>query len=156
MNCLQARLANSKHGSYAFTGSDRNIWKDGEDLLVTCPDHLNDSFTRLLLIRFIEAYHKFINSRFRQPSDEENGMYKYDEKSVLRAADILGTLIARLLPVVAVVVLYTMHDMWARLGMVALFTVLLSLALVIITKARRIEIFAATAVYVSPVSSNDL
>jgi hypothetical protein len=152
LKSLQGWLADSKRGDYALTGADRDVWKDSKDLLVICPDHLNDSFTRLLPKPVVECYHRFFDAQFRSPSDEENGLYIYDDKKIVRAADIIGTLIASLMPILAVVVLYSIHDMWTRLGMIALFTILLSLGLVIITKGRRIEIFAATAAYVYPTS----
>lgn len=152
LKSLQRWLASSERGGYPLTGADRNVWKDGKDLLITCPDHSSDAFTRLLPKRLIKYYHRFFDSKFKKPTDEENGMYIYDEKHIIRAADIIGTLIASLMPVVAVIVLYSIHNMWVRLGMIALFTVLLSLALIIITKGRRIEIFAATAAY-APSSS---
>ena len=39
--------------------------------------------------------------------------------------------------------------MLLRLGMIALFKVLFSLALVLVTKAKRVEVFAATAAFVT-------
>jgi len=50
--------------------------------------------------------------------------------------------------VVAIVTLYCVRYV-VRLGLVAFFTMLSSMALVVITKARRIEILVATAAYVS-------
>lgn len=147
LSFLQGWLTDPEAGNYAFEGLDRTVWENGSDLLVTSPSQLSDSFTRLVISRLVEAYHNIFGSR-RKPTDVENGVYKYEEKDVLRAADIVGTLISSLLPVLAVVVLYCVKNMLMRLGMVALFTVLFSLALVLVTKAKRIEVFAATAAYV--------
>lgn len=72
-------------------------------------------------------------------------IYVYDEKIVIRAADMIGTAISSLLPVLAVIVLHSVHEMLTRLGMIALFTVVFALALMVTTKAKRVEIFAATA-----------
>jgi len=44
--------------------------------------------------------------------------------------------------------------MFTRLGIVAVFTVLFSLALVAVNKAKRVKVFAATAAYVvSPLNT---
>lgn len=88
--------------------------------------------------------HKVLSGR-RWPADVEGSIYVYDEKIVIRTADMVGTAVSSLLPVLAVVVLYCIREMLTRLGMVALFTVLFSLALMATTKAKRVEIFAATA-----------
>jgi hypothetical protein len=63
---------------------------------------------------------------------------------VVRAANIIGTLILSVLPMASVIALYFVKNPLARLGMVTLFTVLFSLALVIVTKVRRVETFAYT------------
>ena len=57
-------------------------------------------------------------------------------------ADVVRTIISSLLPVVAVVVLSYVRNMLRRQGLVALFTVVLSLFLIIVTRAKRIKIFA--------------
>lgn len=138
-------LADAKHGNLALGGLDRNIWKQGKDLLVVKPDGLvDDSFTRALRKPVTALCHK-IRTRYGHPDDVESNIYVYDEKIVMRAADIVGTITASLLLVGAMVVLYCVREMLTRLGIVALFTVLFSLALMVTTKARRIEIFAATA-----------
>jgi hypothetical protein len=138
-------LADSRQGNYALEGLDRNVWKDGKDLLVVTPDTLvGDSFTRFLRKPLTVLCHKLWGGR-RVPTDVEGNIHVYEEKIVMRAADMVGTAIASLLPVLAVVVLYCVREMPTRLGMVALFTLLFSLALMATTKAKRIEIFAATA-----------
>jgi hypothetical protein len=53
--------------------------------------------------------------------------------------------IASLLPVVSIVVLYLVDSMPKRLGIVAGFTAAFSIALALFTRARRVDIFAATA-----------
>ncbi|KAH8600166.1 hypothetical protein B0O99DRAFT_682613 [Bisporella sp. PMI_857] len=84
-----------------------------------------------------------------RPVDEESMIYVYDEKIVIRVADMIGTATSSLLPVLAVIVLYSVREMLIRLGMIALFTVLFALALMVTTEAKRIEIFAATAAFAS-------
>lgn len=146
---LQSWLTDSNQGNYTLQGLDRTVWDSNIDLLVTVPSQLSDSFTRLVITRIIDAYHNVLGSR-RKATDIENGIWKYEEKVVIRIADMIGTLIGSMLPVLAIVVLYLVRGMRVRLGMVALFTMLFSVALVCITRAKRVEIFAATAAYDAP------
>ncbi|CAG8960721.1 hypothetical protein HYFRA_00002257 [Hymenoscyphus fraxineus] len=49
-------LSDEQYGNFALQGLDRNIWKDGYDLLTVKPDSLHgDSFTRLLQKDLISA-----------------------------------------------------------------------------------------------------
>lgn len=145
LKLLNRWLSDERHGNFALQGLDKNIWKEGRDLLVVKPDaFVGDSFTKLLQRVLIDPFHA-LRSSCRQPPDLENGIYTYAERTTIRIANVVGTAIASLLPISAVVVLCFVRDLLKRLGMVALFTVLFSLALVATTRAKRIEIFAATA-----------
>jgi hypothetical protein len=46
---------------------------------------------------------------------------------------------------ISIVVLYVINSMRIRLGLVCVFTLIFSFVLALATKARRVEIFAATA-----------
>lgn len=109
LSFLQSWLSHPERGNYTLEGLDRNIWDTRDDLLVTTPDKL-DSFTRHIIARCFDFYHYLVGSR-GMPSDIENGLWKYEDKDVVRAADIVGTLISSLLPVVAVVVIYCFEKM---------------------------------------------
>jgi phosphoribosylpyrophosphate synthetase len=143
---LNGWLVDRTQGDCALEGLDKHVWKEGKDLLVIKPDGIAaDSFTRVLRKPLIALWHKMRTRYHRRQADEESMIYAYDEKIVIRVADMIGTAIASLLPVLAVVVLYSVREMLARLGMIALFTVMFALALMVTTKAKRVEIFAATA-----------
>jgi len=145
LECVKDWLSDPRQGNCALGGLDRNVWKDGKDLLVIKPDSIAaDSFSRLLRKPLIALCHRF-PSGCCGPTDIESNICVYDEKVVIRTADMIGTAMSSSLPVLAVAVLYYIRSMLTRLGMVALFTVLFSLALMTTTKAKRIEIFAATA-----------
>ncbi|CAG8976009.1 hypothetical protein HYALB_00007536 [Hymenoscyphus albidus] len=149
LKLLTRWLSDERHGNLAIQGLDRNVWKDGYDLLTVKPDSLDgDSFTRLLQKVLIDPFHR-LRSSCRPPPDLENGIYTYVEVTTIRVANVIGTAISSILPVSAVVVLYIVRDMLKRLGIVALFTALFSLALMATTRAKRIEIFAATAAFAS-------
>lgn len=147
---LQAWLIGEGQGDYRLEGLDRDVWKDSKDLLVVPSDNLSNLFGNSISKGIFELYHRFVGSK-RPPTDVENGLYKYDHKSVHGVADVAATLLASLMPMVSIFVLYSIHNMWIRLGMVAVFTMMLSLALALFTKSRGIEIFAATARYVQTI-----
>ncbi|KAH8602000.1 hypothetical protein B0O99DRAFT_707615 [Bisporella sp. PMI_857] len=148
LSYLQGWLVDPKQGNYPLAGLDRNVWKISKDLIVLRPSLIGDIFTQLIGMRIIEYYHAFIGSK-RPATDAENGMREYKDKTILRVTHIIGTIVALLMPVTAIIVLYSIHNMWMRFGMVAVFTVLLSLVLLIITNGKRIEVFAATAAFTS-------
>lgn len=111
---------------------------------------LDDNFTKAICTPFIDLYHRLFGNRIGKPTDLEFNLIEYDDRIVVHVADITGTMISSLLPIMAVVVLYIVKDMKKRLGLVAVFTMLFSGALLVTTKARRVEIFSATAAYVIP------
>ena len=69
----------------------------------------------------------------------------YSETSILRFTLVVGTILACLLPVASVVLLYLVKDMSTRLGIIAAFTAAFSMALCLVTSARTVDIFTATA-----------
>jgi hypothetical protein len=146
---LNSWLADPRQGNHTLEGLGGNLWRDDpKDLLVVGPNLVNDSFARLVQNRLLQYYHDIISVRFKAPSDVERQLYHYQEETVLRLADTIGTVVSALLPILAVVVLYCVQNMWARLGLVALFTVLFSLVLSWVATGKRIEVFAATAAFV--------
>lgn len=80
--------------------------------------------------------------------DNSSGLHHYNPRRVETVTNILGTVFSSLAPLVSIVVLSFVLNPKARLGLVCAFTVLFSFSLAIATKARRVEIFAATAAYV--------
>lgn len=63
---------------------------------------------------------------------------------------MLSTILASLLPTMSAFVLYFIRSPIARLGGVVAFTVLFSVVLAVIARARRAECFAATTALVLP------
>jgi hypothetical protein len=73
------------------------------------------------------------------------GTFYYSESTILRIARLLAMTLASLLPVAAMVVLYFVTSMPARLGIVGAFTVAFSIVLGITTDGEPIDVFAASA-----------
>jgi hypothetical protein len=77
--------------------------------------------------------------------ENRSGLYYYSDAHIQRAIYILGTVASSLTPMVSIIALYFVRHLGARLGLVCAFTLMFALCLALATRARRIEIFAATA-----------
>jgi hypothetical protein len=82
------------------------------------------------------------------PYDLESNIFLYRDTHFHRIATVLGTLISSLIPIAAIIILSFVGNMTARLGIVSAFTAVFSVCLSLVTEARRVENFAATAAYV--------
>jgi hypothetical protein len=162
-------------GSFPFLGFDRDTWdlKNETDLIAIKPRAAPDIFSKWFTEGFVPYYHQIIGKKFKvipsqyslnqyvmQPDIEKPaniwpkeqlpetvgaGIYHYRESSLESALGIMATVVASVLPVCSVVALYIIQSNNLRLGMLAIFSALFSLTLTLMTNARRIEIFAATA-----------
>ena len=79
------------------------------------------------------------------PGDVESGLADYKESRILAAANVVSTMLAAMLPTVCIFVLYFVKRPLARLGVIMAFSATFSITLAIFTRARQVEIFAATA-----------
>ncbi|OAL40535.1 hypothetical protein AYO20_00271 [Fonsecaea nubica] len=70
---------------------------------------------------------------------------EYSDTAITQAANLLGTVLASLLPVVAIIVLYLIEGMGIRLGLVAIFSALFSTCLWFLNDGKLIEVFSATS-----------
>jgi hypothetical protein len=77
--------------------------------------------------------------------DKNKGVHRYRESAMKTFTGIFATTLSSLLPVASIVVLWVVHSMPARLGIIAGFTTAFSLVVSMITSATRSENFAATA-----------
>lgn len=69
----------------------------------------------------------------------------YKDSRLNLFTQFIVTIVASVLPAVAIIVLYFIHNLLARLGAVAGFSVVFATCLSVFTTAARIETFAATA-----------
>ena len=84
----------------------------------------------------------------RQKRDIETGLTDYSQTTLTWIAGFLSVIIAALLPTASILVLYFATKLVLRLCIVTAFSVIFSASLALFSKARKIEIFAATAAYV--------
>ncbi|KUJ08802.1 uncharacterized protein LY89DRAFT_788704 [Mollisia scopiformis] len=135
-------------GSFPLLGIDRGAWDtDNEnDLVAIKPRAPPDMFSRWFTEDVVPHYHHIFGKTFKTPLPEHvgTGIYHYKESSLEKLISTLATVIASLLPICSVVALYIVQSNSIRLGMIAAFSACFSLALAVMTNARRIEVFAAT------------
>lgn len=98
-----------------------------------------DRATDWLAQKVIPNYHEKVASYF------QSDIYTYRESTLYKFTAVVATTLSSLLPVLSIVVLYLVHSMPARLGIIAGFTAAFSFVLTVITSAQRVENFAATA-----------
>ncbi|KAF2230251.1 hypothetical protein EV356DRAFT_349349 [Viridothelium virens] len=150
---IQNYMANKEMGPFALAGIDSEIWgsiherKGHEaDIVTLLPRKGDDMFTKLLIEKGTPALFKYGVSRFLTPSPV-HGLVGFEDSTLSRLAYLTTTALASLLPVASIVVLYFVSSMKMRLGIIAIFTVLLSFSLAFFTSAKRTEIFALTAAF---------
>jgi len=75
----------------------------------------------------------------------ETNLFHYSDAHLLGTIDLLSTVIASMAPLVPTVILYFVHNLGYRLAILCACSLVFSFCLTLVTKARRIEIFACTA-----------
>ncbi|CZR67581.1 uncharacterized protein PAC_17480 [Phialocephala subalpina] len=129
------------------------------DLAILSDSHGEDDlFTEFVKGPLLTCYHRLL--RYRRPplpidpenppvGDNRSDLHHYSDRGIQKITNILGIMFSSLVPLLSIVVLSFISNGGARLGVMCLFTVLFSLCLAVATKARRVEIFAATAAFAS-------
>ncbi|TVY57299.1 hypothetical protein LSUE1_G009182 [Lachnellula suecica] len=144
-------------GGLLFSGGDLNppgrpvYQNEHSDDLMTLSRRAgeNDPFTRLLSGPVFHGFDRLWRL-FKSPtqSDPEKGtsnLLHYADSHVLGVIDVLGTILASMTPLVSIIALYFVQSLGFRLAIVCSFTLLFSVSLALVTRARRIEVFACTA-----------
>ncbi len=75
----------------------------------------------------------------------EAGIFDYKDEKIVAVVSAFGTILSSLFPVGSIFALYFIRDTLQRLAAIACFMTLFSAILAILTDARRVDIFAATA-----------
>jgi hypothetical protein len=71
----------------------------------------------------------------------------YSGKRVARITSFMVLGLSSILPLVAILALNAVQNLSKRLGIIAAFTIVFSTCLGLLTNARRVEVFAASAAY---------
>jgi hypothetical protein len=142
---LQEWLCRAGQGNCALIGRDSQLWQTtpASELIPLQVRNAEDPLSSWMIERFITWYHHRFGHLHK--SDPENQYTEYEDDKLLRIANILGTFIASLVPLLSIIVLYFIPNLLARLGLVVLFTAMFAFLLILMTKAKMVEIFTATS-----------
>ena len=143
-------------GNWSLLGRDSDIWgstsnpkSHAPDLFTFMPRHDADPFSEWVAHRFIVWFHNCIGYRFHNICDPDTGIVYYDDENLLQLTSIVTTISASLIPIISMIALYCVKTMSARLGLVTVFMILFAVGPTCFASARRIDVFVATAAYVS-------
>jgi hypothetical protein len=73
------------------------------------------------------------------------GVVGYDDETIYRITYWITSIVASLIPIASIAILYCVQSMPVRLGIIAIFNVLVSVCLMGLANAKRAEVFAITA-----------
>lgn len=138
---LRQWLERPEHGDNFLVGRTEDVWdveKDPGDLISIAESGRDvDIFTRHL-----QRLATYLQRSMAPKGQPENRIYHVPAAHVTAIVNGLSTVLASLLPALSILVLYVIKSMRNRLAMILVFTTLVSITLVLFTRARRVEIFA--------------
>lgn len=146
LEIINSNLLDERMKDY-LNGPDAETWKatNSADLVNLDEVYKFDRITTWLVKALLHWYHKLVGRQYKSSTDPEVGIYSYKEDHLEAPVVIFSTVMSALLPIVAIVALYIVKSMPIRLAITAVFTAVFSLVLALLTKANRVENFAATA-----------
>jgi hypothetical protein len=99
---------------------------------------------------FLSRYlrdHWLFKRRSRSNADLASRTTRFENSHIVRTVSVFNLILAALLLIGAIVNLYFVDKQKAKLGLIALYTLLFASSMMLCTTARRAEVFAATAAY---------
>lgn len=150
---FQSWLRRPKMGNFPLRGPDQHTWsaESNHDLLAIQRRSSRDPFSRWISNSLIPCLHKKFLRRFKKPlpEDPESEICLYEEGKVAIVMNVLSIVVASMLPIASILILYFVQNTLDRLAIAVAFTGLFALCLSVTTRARRVEIFAATSTSVA-------
>ncbi|KAF2193865.1 hypothetical protein K469DRAFT_709321 [Zopfia rhizophila CBS 207.26] len=150
---MQNFLQTKEMGPFALNGPDATIWgsaterkKYSPDLVTLCPRPKEDPFSGWVVEKAITNLFRCGCARFKKPS-RVHGVIGYEDATILKITYWITSILASLIPIASIIILYCVHSMPARLGIIGGFNVLISICLSAFTNAKRSEVFAVTAAF---------
>lgn len=148
---VQNFLHNKETMGLSLRGPDATVWgsvsartEHSPDLITLCPRQKEDPFSGWVVEKALSNLFRCGCARFMKPS-KIHGVIGFEDVKVLKITYCIMSILASLIPIASIVVLYVVHSMPARLGIIGAFNVLISICLVAFTSAKRSEVFAITA-----------
>jgi len=144
---LRRWFKDKNSGNFPLIGRDSTLWETSNpsEFVAIQARRGDDPLGSVFLSRVFLWWHNCIGHRMKKPLDEESHYFEYSDKIVLRAANVLGSIISSGLLISSILALYFIDNILVRLGVMAAFTQIFSLVLILVTNAKKVEVFAATA-----------
>ncbi|QPC64435.1 hypothetical protein HYE67_006666 [Fusarium culmorum] len=121
-------------------GYSSSLYDDSDDLLVL---HSREPPDRLTM--FVQDNFGYL---FEESGTSNGSSIAYASgKKISKFISYISTVLAAVLLIGAIVILYNINSDNLKLGLIALFTVLFSASVGLLTNAKRAEVFGATAAY---------
>ncbi|KAH9904471.1 hypothetical protein F4778DRAFT_790016 [Xylariomycetidae sp. FL2044] len=154
LNFLRDWLKRPMMGNFPLVGADRHSYSEihSKDLVAIKARPVFDPFSHWFTYRLIPKWHKWVGGRLKKSTDLEVGcgVCEYDDLVLAGTSRVIITVVASMLTLASVVLQCLVHDDTLRLAIVVAASALFALALALMTKARMVEIFAATSACVLP------
>ncbi|KAI1645658.1 uncharacterized protein F4817DRAFT_366428 [Daldinia loculata] len=138
-------------GCFPIRGIDFKAWeqRSENDLVAVKPRVLSGPLSWWITNIVFPLYHRIFGVKFGIADSNEvgDGLYTYEESLISSVINIITTVVAAVLPLSSIVVLFLVKSESTRLGILIISSACFALVLALMTNARRIEVFAATAAY---------
>ncbi|MCJ1235178.1 hypothetical protein MMC14_003145 [Varicellaria rhodocarpa] len=147
LNTLQEWLDRPEGGDFFLQGREADIWESDDLIALSSQQVDKDNLTRIMSDKVIPWYHHRLSHYFKKSTTNKrdwNGLWHYEDATVLAITNIVSTVLSSLLPTTSILILHLMESYMARLIVIMAFTVAFSLVLVMVAKARRVDVFAVT------------
>ncbi|KAL8782254.1 MAG: hypothetical protein Q9213_005557 [Squamulea squamosa] len=157
LRTLQEWLDRPEGGDFFLQGREADVWDDDHDVLTLSPRQgERDGLTGFVNDSVIPCCPRLslLNQLKSSRNGDANGVWHYRYDRMTAAISLLSIILSSLLPSTSIFVLFFLANPVARLAAIIVFTTIFSSALFLTTKARRIEVFAATTAWGSRASSS--
>lgn len=129
----------------SISGSEEDSKVGATDLTSTRHGRVENWFSEFVTGRFLEGYNKPIGKRVKRSKTHSGSFESYKRSRILRLTEVITTIVACVVSIVSIWVLLQIRSIEQRLYAIMGFNVAFACCLTVFARARRIEIFAATA-----------
>ncbi|KAF6234304.1 hypothetical protein HO173_007498 [Letharia columbiana] len=151
LSFLQQWMESVSMGNVRLVGQDSDVWSkpDKSDLIALQARHADDPLTAWVTNTGVHWWHQVVGKYLRQPeaTNWSANTVSYSQTGLSRLPSLVGVVLASLLPIASIVVLYTISSDLVRLIVIGLFTAGFSTSLKLVTNARLVDVFTATAAF---------
>lgn len=152
LDVLKSCLKDASMPDWYLLGLDSAVYEDetlAHDLVSLSPNDpdADDKLTQWISSYLVEPFHQLVGRHFKKtsPGLGSGSFLEYSDRAIFKFSSVAATVISSVFPVVGVIILFFVKNLLARIGIIAALTAVFSFCLAIVTKARKVEIFAATA-----------